>query len=132
MRDAVGRNFTTKEVKFGFRKVCAEFTKRLDPDLPFYYHTSSHTRYYEGPLPDSTNQAKEDAKPEECLGGSNQPHLPLGERQCLCEAVCLSDQSFTTCRLNCPHPHLEPCMCLNIPTLTNDNITVMHSLMYSL
>ena len=52
MRDAVGRNFTTKEVKFGFRKVCAEFTKRLDPDLPFYYHTSSHTRYYEGPLPD--------------------------------------------------------------------------------
>ena len=52
MRDSIGRNFTTKQVKFGFRKVCAEFTKRLDPNLPFYYHTSSHTRFYEGPLPD--------------------------------------------------------------------------------
>ena len=25
--------------------------QRLDPELPFYYHTSSHTRFYEGPLP---------------------------------------------------------------------------------
>ena len=51
MRDSIGHNFTTKQVKFGFRKACAEFTKRLDPDLPFYYHTSSHTRFYEGPMP---------------------------------------------------------------------------------
>ena len=57
MRDAIGRNFTIKEVKFGFRKVCAEFTKRLDPHLPFYYHTSAHTRYYEGPLPDFNEPA---------------------------------------------------------------------------
>jgi len=28
-----------------------EFLKQLDPDLPFYYHTSPHTRYHEGPLP---------------------------------------------------------------------------------
>ena len=45
----------------GFRKVCIEFTKRLDPDLPFYYHTSSHSRFYEGPLPDfneTSNKAK--------------------------------------------------------------------------
>ena len=27
-----------------------EFLKRLDPDLPFYYHTSN-VRFYEGPLP---------------------------------------------------------------------------------
>ena len=47
------RNFTTKQVRFGFRKACVEFKKkRLDPDLPFYYHTSSHSRFYEGPLPD--------------------------------------------------------------------------------
>ena len=51
MRDAIGRNFSTKEVKFEIRKVFAEFMKRVDPDLPFYYHTSSHTRFYEGPLP---------------------------------------------------------------------------------
>ena len=52
MRDAIGQNFTTKQVKYGFRKVCTEFMKQLDPDLPFYYHTSSHTRYSEGRLPD--------------------------------------------------------------------------------
>ena len=52
MRDAIGQNFTTKQVQMGFRKVCMEFSKRLDPDLPFYYHTSSHTRYSEGPLPE--------------------------------------------------------------------------------
>jgi len=52
MRDAIGLNFTAKQVKFGFRKVCTEFSKRLDPDLPFFYHTSSHSRYSEGPLPD--------------------------------------------------------------------------------
>ena len=52
MRDSIGQNFTTKQMKMGFRKVCMEFTKRFDPDLPFYYHTSSHTRFYEGPLPD--------------------------------------------------------------------------------
>ena len=53
MRDTVGQNFTTKQVQTdGFHKVCLEFTKRLDPDLPFYYHTSTHTRFSEGPLPE--------------------------------------------------------------------------------
>ena len=51
MRDIVGRNFTSKQVRFAFRKVCVEFSKRLDPDLPYFYHTSAHTRYSEGPLP---------------------------------------------------------------------------------
>ena len=35
MRDSIGRNFTTKEVKLGFRKICAEFTKCLDPTSHF-------------------------------------------------------------------------------------------------
>ena len=47
MRDVIGRNFTTKEVKFGMRKIISQFVKRVDPDLPFYYHSSSHTRFYE-------------------------------------------------------------------------------------
>ena len=51
MRDSIGRSFTTKQVGFNIRKAYGEFTKRLDPDLPFYYYTSAHTRYYEGPLP---------------------------------------------------------------------------------
>lgn len=52
MCDSIGRNFTVKEVNHGFRKACAEFTKWLDPDLPFYYHTSSHTCFYEGAMPE--------------------------------------------------------------------------------
>lgn len=35
----------------GWRKACQELTKRMDPDLPFYYHTSTHRRFYEGELP---------------------------------------------------------------------------------
>ena len=46
MRDNIGQNFTSKQVKFNLRKVYGEFTKRLDPDLPFYYYTSAHSRYY--------------------------------------------------------------------------------------
>ena len=30
---------------------CEELTKRMDPDLPYYYHTSTHNRFYEGKLP---------------------------------------------------------------------------------
>ena len=58
MRDIIGQNFTVKQVKFGIRKVFGEFMKRVDPDLPFYYHTSSHTRYHEGPLPSFDQPAK--------------------------------------------------------------------------
>jgi len=41
--------------------VFGEFVKRVDPDLPFYYHTSTHTRYYEGPLPDFDKPPKKKA-----------------------------------------------------------------------
>ena len=51
MRDTIGRNFTAKEVGVGFRKVCMEFNKRLNPDLPYFYHTSAHTRFTEGAQP---------------------------------------------------------------------------------
>ena len=34
-----------------WRKICIEFDKRLDPQLPFYYYTSDHDRYYEGERP---------------------------------------------------------------------------------
>ena len=62
MRDTIGRNFTTKEVKYGIRKVYAEFVKRVDPDLPYYYHTSCHQRYYEGTLPSFDLPSKKAAK----------------------------------------------------------------------
>ena len=52
MRDTIGQNFTTNEVKFGMRKIISQFSKRIDPNLPFYYYTSAHSRCYEGSNPD--------------------------------------------------------------------------------
>ena len=37
MRDMIGKDFSLKHVKFEFRKICAEFSKRIDPDLLYYY-----------------------------------------------------------------------------------------------
>ena len=62
MRDAIGLNFTAKQVKLGMRKVLVEFSKRLDPDLPYHYHTSSHTRYSEGSLPSFSEPSKKNRK----------------------------------------------------------------------
>lgn len=67
MRDTIGQNFTTKELKFGLRKILSQFSKRIDPDLPFYYYTTAHSRYYEGAHPDfdkpSPKQPKESRIP---------------------------------------------------------------------
>ena len=47
---------------FGCRKACEELTKRLDPELPFYYHTSMHHRFYEGELPDFSQSTSKPRK----------------------------------------------------------------------
>lgn len=51
MRDALGKNFTLKQVKPEMRKICKEFAKRQDSQLPYFYYTSSHDRFYEGERP---------------------------------------------------------------------------------
>ncbi len=61
-RDLVGKNFTVKQVKLGWRKICLEFKKRLNPDLPFYYFTSSHDRFYEGERPSFDQPARKPRK----------------------------------------------------------------------
>ena len=43
------QNFTVKGAQFEWRKLCLEYQERMDPALPFYYHTCSHDRFYEGP-----------------------------------------------------------------------------------
>ena len=58
MRDIVGKDFTLKQVQHGWRKASIEMSKRLDPQLPYYYHTSSHDRYYEGERPSFDVQSK--------------------------------------------------------------------------
>jgi len=62
MRDMIGKDFTLKHVKFEFRKICMEFSKRIDPDLLYYYHTSSHVRFHEGPLKDFNQKSNKTKK----------------------------------------------------------------------
>jgi len=51
VRDLLGSSFRLTTVMQEWRKICVEFDKRLDPQLPFYYYTSDHDRYYEGDRP---------------------------------------------------------------------------------
>ncbi len=55
-RDLVGKNFTLKQAQIGWRKICLEFEKRSNPELPFYYYTSSHDQFYEGERPSFDDQ----------------------------------------------------------------------------
>lgn len=48
LRNTIGVDFTTKKVMIEWRKVCIEFAKRINPDIPFYYYTTNHDRFYEG------------------------------------------------------------------------------------
>ena len=48
LRNMIGNHFTAKAVMLEWRKVCFEFSKRIDKNLPFYYYTSTHERFYEG------------------------------------------------------------------------------------
>lgn len=36
--------------------------KRMDPELPFYYHTSSHQRFYEGDMPEFSQMPEKPKK----------------------------------------------------------------------
>ena len=70
MRDHIGANFTLKQAQFGWRKVCLEFQKRIDADLPFYYFTSAHDCFYEGVRPSFNEPSKRTKK----------QRLPQGEQ----------------------------------------------------
>ena len=58
MRDLTGKHFTLRQAQTTWRKSCIEFAKRLDPNLGFYYHTSSHDRFYEGERPNFDESSK--------------------------------------------------------------------------
>ena len=94
LRDHVSINFTLKQVKFAWRKVCIEFQKRIDPSLPFYYFTSSHDRFYEGPRP-SFNKPVNNKKPKRVPKGEQVASLTSG-RATLPVRGSLYDHSFTS------------------------------------
>ena len=59
-----------------------EFVKRIDPDLPFFYSTSSHSRFYEGEMPDfntKPNNTPRDKRlrQRELLGANNRVTLSV-------------------------------------------------------
>lgn len=51
LRDSVGKDFTLQNVQFQWRCACLEFTKRMNDELPYFYYTASHDRFYEGERP---------------------------------------------------------------------------------
>ena len=73
MRDTIGQDFTTKKVQYGFRKICNEFVKRLDDKLPFFYHTSTHTRFSEGPLANFDEQSNRPKRKARSIPRREQP-----------------------------------------------------------
>ena len=70
------------QVYYGWRKATEEFIKRMDPDLPFYYRTSGHSRYYTDLMPDFSAKPTKQKKPTripryELLGASNRITLAV-------------------------------------------------------
>ena len=60
-----------------------EFIKRIDPELPFYYHTSAKCRFYEGLMPDfSVIPAKKKTKrlPRFEMLGNNSSRVTMSVR----------------------------------------------------
>lgn len=51
LRSMIGNHFTVKDVRFVWRKLCNEFAKRLNKDLPFFYYTSTNERFIEADRP---------------------------------------------------------------------------------
>lgn len=58
--EVIGVVFDTKEFYDEFPKIMNEFSKKSDPNLPFYYYwTGSQTRYRDFPLPSFNKPSKE-------------------------------------------------------------------------
>ena len=72
------------QAMFGWRKSCEELIKRMDPDLPYYYHASTHNRIYEDELPNFDEPAHRTVKKRppqrELLSGSVGGRVTLAPR----------------------------------------------------
>lgn len=87
--------------------------KRLDPELPFYYFTSSHSRFYEGEMPEFSEPA-----PKPCRPRRAPRRELLGSNARVTYAVCGNSQyapPSTTYQLISPlHIVLQPTSFMNI------------------
>ena len=62
LHERLGSIFDEKAFHDAFPKVLMEYTKRCDPDLPFYHYTGSNERYREGPMPSFNAPSENDAE----------------------------------------------------------------------
>ncbi|XP_070555107.1 uncharacterized protein [Ptychodera flava] len=58
LHSLLGRVFDHKAFRDNYRKICNEFAKRVNPDLPFYYWTGSEDRYTIGPIQNFNQPSK--------------------------------------------------------------------------
>ena len=65
LRNTIGTHFTCKSVMVEWRKICLEFSKRIDSDLPFFYYTSTHDRFYEGERDDFDTYTRPRSNPRQ-------------------------------------------------------------------
>ena len=45
LHNQLGQHYDINTIEQRWRPICNEFLKRIDPDLPFYYHTSDKNLY---------------------------------------------------------------------------------------
>ena len=69
-------------LKFGMHMVISQFVKHVDPDLPFYYHTSTQARFYKGCHPEFDKKLAKPQKAKKYQEENSQLHLFQGELQC--------------------------------------------------
>ena len=101
-----------------------EFLKRLDPHLPFYYHTSAHNHFYEGLLPsfdEKSKKAKRKRIPR---------HKLLGANERVTVAI-YSNSSVCAKFHNVPeelphHPEQVICFYMSMHMLTKEKIITNH------
>ncbi len=117
LRDSIGQNFLTKEVKYGFCKICSEFTKRLDPDLPFFLITRQViAAIMKDPFQLLMYHHKRPVvRTKGYLEGNSQLHLQPVVQLCLLEGVWQLDLNSIMSPLNYPHHRLVLYMYSNTP-----------------
>ena len=107
--------------------VCLEFTKRSDPDLPFYYHTTSD-RFYEGNMPAFDEPCEKPKQPKR----REQVHGDVSGRVTMAIRVDRSIRTFHNLPVELPPPpplrRITPAFCLNMLMLPlgPSSITVRH------
>ena len=55
MWDMLGSDFALKRVFYTWKRLCIEFSKTVDLELPFYYFIAAHGRFYEASRPSFIN-----------------------------------------------------------------------------